>query len=240
MLLQVFQKKEAVLGGMDEAIAILKLCSHGFDEPRGAGAVRRRPDRALGDRAHDRGRLHAVLSPRDRLPRRARARARSSRRTCAGSSRRRTGRRSSTSPRGTTTTACRPATAMRRTSRARSASRRTRRPRGGADGDRDRARTGSSPPTAGTPCLAARTFAEWAPEDMNVVVLVDFENDSSGRRSRSPARSAAPVGRAARHLRRPRRPRALGRDGRLRPARRQRASLSTACETPSTRRASRG
>ena len=30
VLMQVFQKKDAVLGGMDEAIAILKLCSHGF------------------------------------------------------------------------------------------------------------------------------------------------------------------------------------------------------------------
>ena len=32
VLVQVFQKKEAVLGGMDEAIAILKLCSHAWDE----------------------------------------------------------------------------------------------------------------------------------------------------------------------------------------------------------------
>ena len=32
VLMQVFQKNEAVLGGMDEAIAILKLCSHGWDE----------------------------------------------------------------------------------------------------------------------------------------------------------------------------------------------------------------
>jgi nicotinate phosphoribosyltransferase len=32
VLMQVFQKKPAMLGGMDEAIAILKLCSHGFDE----------------------------------------------------------------------------------------------------------------------------------------------------------------------------------------------------------------
>jgi nicotinate phosphoribosyltransferase len=31
VLMQVFQKKEAVLGGMDEAIAILKLCSHDWD-----------------------------------------------------------------------------------------------------------------------------------------------------------------------------------------------------------------
>jgi nicotinate phosphoribosyltransferase len=29
---QVFQKHDSVLGGMDEAIAILKLCSHGFGE----------------------------------------------------------------------------------------------------------------------------------------------------------------------------------------------------------------
>jgi nicotinate phosphoribosyltransferase len=32
VLMQVFQKKQALLGGMDEAIAILKLCSHGWDE----------------------------------------------------------------------------------------------------------------------------------------------------------------------------------------------------------------
>jgi nicotinate phosphoribosyltransferase len=31
VLLQVFQKNEAILGGMDEAIAILKLCSHDWD-----------------------------------------------------------------------------------------------------------------------------------------------------------------------------------------------------------------
>jgi nicotinate phosphoribosyltransferase len=32
VLMQVFQKKRAMLGGMDEAIAILRLCSHGWDE----------------------------------------------------------------------------------------------------------------------------------------------------------------------------------------------------------------
>src|ERR671935_2287831 len=31
VVMQVFQKKDAVLGGMDEAIAILKLCSHDWD-----------------------------------------------------------------------------------------------------------------------------------------------------------------------------------------------------------------
>jgi nicotinate phosphoribosyltransferase len=32
VLMQVFQKKSALLGGMDEAVAILKLCSHGWRE----------------------------------------------------------------------------------------------------------------------------------------------------------------------------------------------------------------
>jgi nicotinate phosphoribosyltransferase len=32
VVMQVFQKHQAVLGGMDEAIAILKLCSHDWDE----------------------------------------------------------------------------------------------------------------------------------------------------------------------------------------------------------------
>ncbi|HSK15562.1 MAG TPA: hypothetical protein VK915_05280 [Gaiellaceae bacterium] len=32
VVMQVFQKQQAVLGGMDEAIAILRLCSHGWDE----------------------------------------------------------------------------------------------------------------------------------------------------------------------------------------------------------------
>jgi nicotinate phosphoribosyltransferase len=32
VLLQVFQKRKAMLGGMDEAIAILKLCSHGWED----------------------------------------------------------------------------------------------------------------------------------------------------------------------------------------------------------------
>jgi nicotinate phosphoribosyltransferase len=32
VVMQVFQKKQAVLGGMDEAIAILKLCAHDWEE----------------------------------------------------------------------------------------------------------------------------------------------------------------------------------------------------------------
>jgi nicotinate phosphoribosyltransferase len=32
VLMQVFQKKDAMLGGIDEALAVLRLCSHGWDE----------------------------------------------------------------------------------------------------------------------------------------------------------------------------------------------------------------
>src|SRR5215210_6453041 len=32
VVMQVFQKKRAVLGGMDEAIAVLKLASHDWDD----------------------------------------------------------------------------------------------------------------------------------------------------------------------------------------------------------------
>ena len=32
VVMQVFQRREAMLGGMDEAIAILKLCSHDWNE----------------------------------------------------------------------------------------------------------------------------------------------------------------------------------------------------------------
>src|SRR5215510_775949 len=32
VVMQVFQRRHAVLGGMDEAIAILTLCSHGWEE----------------------------------------------------------------------------------------------------------------------------------------------------------------------------------------------------------------
>src|SRR5256714_7889347 len=32
VVMQLFQKRDAYLGGMDEAIAILKLCSHDWDE----------------------------------------------------------------------------------------------------------------------------------------------------------------------------------------------------------------
>ena len=71
VVMQVFQKNHAYLGGMDEAIAILKLCAEDFGRADRPGALRRRPDRAVRDRAHDRRRLHDVRASRDGLPRRA-------------------------------------------------------------------------------------------------------------------------------------------------------------------------
>ena len=71
VVMQVFQRNQAMLGGVDEAIAILKLCSDDWD----ALTVHALHD---GDRIEpwesgddDRGRLHALRPPRDRLPRRA-------------------------------------------------------------------------------------------------------------------------------------------------------------------------
>ena len=59
---------------------------------------------------------------------------------------------------------------------------------------------------------AAAKFAEWASDDMNVTVLVDFENDSVRHRARGCGRArAAAVGHSARHVRVARRPVALGR-----------------------------
>ena len=95
VVLQVFQRKHAVLGGMDEAIAILRECSgregagrrvdRRLGRPRRAGAPRRRRDRAVGDRDDDRGRLRPVLPPRDGVPRRPRAAHADRARTCARS-----------------------------------------------------------------------------------------------------------------------------------------------------------
>ena len=75
----------------------------------------------------------------------------------------------------------------------------------------------------GNTVLAATKFAEWAPPDFNIVVLVDFENDSV-RTALEVARALGPeaLGRPARHVGPARRPLAVGGDGRLRPARGQR------------------
>ena len=73
VVMQVFQKKRAVLGGMDEAIAILKLCARRLGRARPSTRSTTATPSALGDGDDDRGRLHALRPPRDRLSRSARA-----------------------------------------------------------------------------------------------------------------------------------------------------------------------
>src|SRR4029079_129329 len=81
--MQVFGKQHAFLGGIDEAIAILKLCSWDWPaltvHPLYDGdaiqpwetvraLMRRRRDRALGDRAPHRGPLRRFSPPRNAVP----------------------------------------------------------------------------------------------------------------------------------------------------------------------------
>ena len=108
---------------MDEAIAILKLCADGFDALDRARALRRRRARAVRDGDDDRGRLHDVRAPRDRLPRHARAPDADHDERRPRARARRTASRSSSCRPGTTITACRRATATPRTSPARSSAR---------------------------------------------------------------------------------------------------------------------
>ena len=137
---QVFQKQHSVLGGIDEAIAVLKLCSddwsglevhalHEGDEIEPWEPVLQIDgDYALF--AHLETVYLGVLSRRTRIMRNVRR-----------WSTRPTGSRSCSSPRATTTGSCRRATAGRRTWPARSASPRTRRPPGGAAAASGRCRT---------------------------------------------------------------------------------------------------
>ena len=76
--MQVFQKEDSVLGGIDEAIAVLKLCSGhaidgewvpGWDELVVHALNEGDRDRPARDGDDDRGRLLAVRPPGDRLPR---------------------------------------------------------------------------------------------------------------------------------------------------------------------------
>ena len=74
-----------------------------------------------------------------------------------------------------------------------------------------RCRTHSIAAYGGNTVLAATKFAEWASDDFNITVLVDFENDSVQTRSPWHARSGRNAGRPARHLEPARRPVAVGR-----------------------------
>ena len=91
----------------------------------------------------------------------------------------------------------------------------------------------------GDTVLAAQRFAETLAPRWTSIVLVDFENDSrAAPPSRSPrALGAAALGRAARHLLDDGRPLAVARDGPLRPARRQPAARRARSARRSTARA---
>ena len=148
----------------------------GADGPR---SPRGRRDLALRDRHAHRGRLLALRPPRDGLPRLPRAADADHAQRRARSSRRRAASRSSTSRRATTTGWCRPATAGRRTSP-------------GAIGVSTDAQAswwggkgighGPARPdrvaSAATRSQAATAFADRFAGQMNIVVLVDFDNDS--------------------------------------------------------------
>ena len=149
--MQVFQKQESVLGGIDEAIAVLKLCSGREEDGVWVSAWNELEVHALreGDQIVPRetvmtieGDYSAVRASRDRLPRRRSPGARWSCATCSRSSRPPAASRSSTFRRVTTTGSSRPATAGAPTSPARSVSRPTPRRRGGAGAGSAPSRTG--------------------------------------------------------------------------------------------------
>ena len=148
-------------------------------------AARGRRDRAARDGDDDRGRLQPVRAPRDGLPRRAGAALADHAQRAPRSSRRPAASRSSTSPPATTTGSCRPATAGAPTSPARSASRPTPRPRGGAAAGSGTVPHGLIAAYGGDTVKAAHACSPTAiTSEMNITVLVDFENDSVTHRAR--------------------------------------------------------
>ena len=181
VVMQVFQRRHSLLGGMDEAIAILKLCSDDWDALTVHALYDGDEVEAVGDGHDDRGRLHALRPPRDVLSRRPRAEdliATNVRRVVEAARgkpiifmpARHDHHRVQTGdgyaahvagddrlPIGVTTDA-----------------------QASWWGGRG---IGTVPHAliaayGGNTALAATKFAEWAPDDLNVVVLVDFENDS--------------------------------------------------------------
>ena len=229
VMMQVFQRERSVLGGMDEALAILRLCSgryaggrggewdHGWDELD----VRALYD---GDEISPWETVltiegdYSLFATSRRCTSACSRGARSSAPTCARWWTPPAASRSSTSRRASTTSRCRPATGRPRTSPAPSASPPTRRPPGGAARAWARCRTGSSPPTAATRWRAAPAFADHFADELNVTVLVDFENDSVRTALEvADALGRAALGRAPGHLEHHGRPLAVARDGRFRP-----------------------
>src|SRR2546422_2607922 len=131
--MQVFGKTRAYVGGIDEAIAILKLCAEQWQELEVFALYD-------GDKLEPWETVLLIEAPTTPSPTSRRCTsacwrgARASAPTPTSWSRPRVPNRSCSSPPGTTTGWCRPATAMRPTSPGRSAARPARRPRGGARG----------------------------------------------------------------------------------------------------------
>ena len=128
--------------------------------------------------ADDRGRLLAVRPPRDRLPRLLARRTPDHAQRARGRRGGATASRSCSSPPATTTGSCRPATAGRPTWPARSACPPTRRRPGGAAAASGTVPHGLIAAFGGDTVAAAQAFADRFADEMNVTVLVDFENDS--------------------------------------------------------------
>ena len=240
--MQVFQKKDAYLGGMDEAIAILKLCSHDWD----GLTVHALYD---GDRIEPwetvmtiEGDYTIVRAPRDRVPRRARAAHadHDERRARARGGERQADHLHAGAARPPSRPDRRRLRGVRRRPSRRRAGRRHDRRAGvlvGRPRHRHRAARADRRRTAATPCSPRRSSPSGRPTDINITVLVDFENDSvrDGARGRAGARPAA-LGRSARHVGVARRPLALGGAGRLQADRRQRAARAQGARRARRRR----
>jgi nicotinate phosphoribosyltransferase len=177
VLMQVFQKNDAVLGGMDEAIAVLKLCSHDWD----ALEVHALHD---GDRI---GRYETVLTIEGDYTLFAHLETVYlgvlARRTLVSSNVKRVV--DAAAPKDILFFPARHDHWLVQTGDGYAAH------VAGAIGVSTDAQSswwggrgiGTVPHAlissyGGDTVLAARKFAEWAPEEMSVVVLVDFENDS--------------------------------------------------------------
>ena len=188
--MQVFQKTDgAVLGGMDEALAMLRLCSGRFEGegadragwPAGTSSTCTRSTTATSSRPGRRcspSRATTACSPTSRPCISARSRgARSSAPTCAASWTPRGASRSCSSRRASTTTGCRPATGTPPTSP-------------GPIGVSTDAQAswwggkgiGTVPhgliaACGGDTVEAAAAFADVYYPEINVTALVDFDND---------------------------------------------------------------
>jgi len=124
VVMQVFQKKHSYLGGMDEAIAVLKLCSHDWEQLTVHALYDGDGVEPYETVMHIEG-DYTLFAHLETVYLGTLARRTLIRRTSSACSRPRTASRSSSCPPGTTTIACRRETGTRRTSRGRWSARRS-------------------------------------------------------------------------------------------------------------------